>query len=59
MAFGAAFINLPKVLNARLNEKRKSNQEKNAEQVAIETSTNDVDLRSNPKLVNKWKIKEH
>ncbi|OUS03062.1 DEAD/DEAH box helicase [Gammaproteobacteria bacterium 42_54_T18] len=59
MALGAAFISLPKALIAKLKEKRKQNQEESTEKEAIEAALNVVDFRTNPKLAEKWKIKEH
>ena len=57
MSLGAAFISLPKVLIARLEEKREQNKEKNRKEEAIEAALNVVDFRANPKLADKWKAK--
>lgn len=59
MAFGAAFISLPKLLTERLKEKRKIAQEKKGENELIEASQEVVDYRTHPKLKDKWKDTEH
>ncbi|HGS4885227.1 TPA: HsdR family type I site-specific deoxyribonuclease [Vibrio parahaemolyticus] len=59
MAFGAAFISLPKLLTERLKEKHKIAQEKKGENEMIEASQEVVNYRTHPKLKDKWKDKEH
>ena len=54
MAFGAAFISLPKLLSEKLREKRKVAQEESAVREQIESSPNVVDFRANPKLMERW-----
>lgn len=55
MAFGAAFISLPKLLAEKLKKKRKEAKESNAEKDQIERSPNVVDFRLASRLVDKQK----
>ncbi|WP_405633091.1 type I restriction endonuclease subunit R, EcoR124 family [Pseudoalteromonas sp. Ld20] len=55
MAFGAAFISLPKLLAEKLKKKRKEVKENNAEKDQIENSPNVVDFRLASRLVDKQK----
>ena len=59
MAFGAAFIKIPTILNGKLKEQRQVAQQTRVEEDCISRSPNVVDFRVNPILSEKWKKFQH